>query len=51
MEVKKTLKIILLFPVIITWDAFFYLMTKIYNTCVYIDEHGGNIIERYIKGD
>ena len=45
------LKFALVIPLVLVWDAFYWLLSKLYNFCTYIDDVGGEKVRQFIHGE
>lgn len=45
----RWIKIILLTPIVLIWDATYFVIEKLYKGATWIDENGGKLIEDFIE--
>ena len=48
---NRRTKTILIFPILITWDAFYFLIKQLTRLCDYIDIEGAKIIDKILEND
>lgn len=48
--VLRWTKVVLLTPVVIVWDAFYFIISKVYEGATWIDQKGGIVIDDFIEG-
>lgn len=50
-SVLRWTKVALLSPVVVVWDALYFVISKVYEGATWIDKKGGNVIDNFIEGD
>jgi len=48
-EIKKLAKIAIVMPVVLVWDVFFWVLSKIYKGASYIDTVGGDKLDKFME--
>ena len=49
--VLRWTKVVLLSPIVVVWDALYFVISKVYKGATWIDQKGGNVIDNFIEGD
>ena len=42
-------KVVLIFPIVLVWDITYYIVKKVYQGATWIDDNGGNLIEKFVE--
>lgn len=45
---KRTVKVVLLAPIVVLWDVLYWVVRKLYEGMTVVDKKGEEIIERFL---
>lgn len=46
---KRGLKVAFIFPIIVVWDILFFVVSRLYKGMSFVDDKGGEIIEKFLE--
>ena len=45
---KRTVKVVLLAPIVVLWDVSYFVVSKLYEGMTIVDKKGEEVIERFL---
>lgn len=45
---KRTVKVVLIAPIVVLWDISYFVVSKLYEVMTIVDQKGEEVIERFL---